>query len=128
MIEPNRWGWRRILACALLLGSLWPIWVVTAWAMRMQPGKGPQGGEGVAILALMTWLYWQAIGIFQALRLRRHAIANRWQRTGVALAPLAAFVLTLNWDGPALPAGLLVALLAAAPQLWALWQVPVERR
>lgn len=116
----SRWGivWRVVLVLLL-----WPVLSITKYALDFVPGAGPQGGEAVAVLALLFWLRWQAIALAHMIRMLKRKAGAPWQRAAVLLAPLAALVLTIIWtqnEWPPIPAGILVALLLIAPQLWAL--------
>ena len=113
---------RWILWGVLLLLCLWPVWLFTRYALDFEPGGGPQGGEAVALLALLFWMLWQLIATVHWALLKRRREGAWWQRLGVALAPCAALVLAIAWteaEGPALPAGLIVAALLAGSQGWA---------
>jgi hypothetical protein len=39
---------------AVLLVSLFPLWVTLDWMRTVQPGKGPQGGEGAMLFLLLV--------------------------------------------------------------------------
>ena len=117
--------WRRGWLLLLLL-LLWPITGFVRYALAFEPGAGPQGGESIALLAMLYWMLWQAIAIGQWIAMIRRKAGSRWQRAGVALAPLIALVLVVIWTEqgwPAIPAGLLVALIVGGSQLWAAWQL-----
>lgn len=114
---------RRWIAWGVVLGLLlWPVWLFTRYALDFVPGAGPQGGEAVALLALLYWMLWQLVSTLHWALLKRRRIGRWWQRLGVALAPCLALVLAIAWaqaEAPALPAGLIVALLLAGSQGWA---------
>jgi hypothetical protein len=119
-------SWSRKLWLLLLALLLWPIAGFVRYALSFTPGAGPQGGEAVAVLALLYWSLWQMIAVGQWIATIRRGIGRRWQRAGVALAPLAALVLAILWTDrgwPSIPAGLLVVALLGGSQLWAGWRL-----
>ncbi len=117
---------RRKLWLGALALFLWPVLWFVRYALAFTPGAGPQGGEAVAVLALLYWALWQMIAIGQWVALLRRKAGSRWQRAGVALAPLAALVLAIVWtdrEWPSIPAGFLIAALVGGSQLWAAWRL-----
>ena len=54
-------SWWRKAWLLLLLLLLWPINGFVRYALAFEPGAGPQGGEVIALLALIYWMLWQAI-------------------------------------------------------------------
>ncbi len=119
----SRW---RILWAVLCVLLLWPVLWFTRYALDFVPGAGPQGGEAVALLAILYWMLWQVIATFHWIGLKRRGLARWWQRLGVALAPCAALVTALAWtnmEGPAVPGGIVILLVLGLSQLWALWRL-----